>query len=115
MRVKLRLLISSEGLPAVLTVRGRGGVLLAYKTLWRKTDCVCFCTRERNIAVAITPVDFSVYPSVKYFKLPCSCEYRFTASFDFIDKALPQSAKQRFFLFDEAYGLPVSGTLFFNG
>lgn len=112
MKIKLRLRVSYDAIPAELTVRNFDGTLIFYKKFIKPCDIYSFFTCKRNIAITVRPYSDEYRQTTKYLILPetkCVC----------INLFLPfikiGRTEQIFALTDANYGFPVrEAMMYFN-
>lgn len=115
MKVRLRLGVPLNCLPAELIVRDYSGNIVFYKRRICADNYYTFCTRSRNLIFTVRPINADYAEISKFLRFPCAKCVCLKLFYGFSETPV-YTAQNNFTLFDANYSFPIiSATLSFTG
>ena len=112
MKIKVRVKVSVNGLPADFIVRDFSGNIVFFKRFINSFNCFTFCTRSRDLIFTVRPYSADYTEQSKFLRFPCARCVCADLNFNY---TTPQPYLQSFTLVDANYLFPIdSAVLFFT-
>ena len=111
MKIKLRLTVSGNALPAEFTVRDFNGNIVFYQRNINAVNCFEFCANSRRLIFTVRPINTCYRESSYFLTFPCAKCVSLSLGFVFLPILPTQRTEQNFTLYDATYCFPVQSAI----